>query len=451
MTDARRFSHTIVRVIPAAGLALSSVFAQACGEGKAETPPPAPPNVSVITVAPETLVAPFEWIATLDGFVNAQIRPQVSGYLLTRNYDEGRARPTRARCCSKSIRGRLRPRSRRRRRSWRRPRRSSGRPSAIWSATAACRAARDRAKPVRQRHPGQPRRTGRRQVGDRRRRQRAAQSSASRKVTSLIDGVAAIATAQIGDLVGPATLLTTVSQVDPIKAYFPLSEQEYLPGRRAHQRVAGWRKAPWTRADGALTLVLADGSVVPARGLVPRRRSRDRSEDRHDPHQRHFSQSRSHRCGPASTVASARRRRSQTDALLVPQRAVRELQGAFQVRVVGDRQQGGHAHRHGRRTRRQPLDRRRRARRPATRVVVEGAATRDGAVVHADAVCRHRRGRTEPCPRFFIRRPIVAIVIAIVTVLAGLVAMQGAADRAVPGDHPAANHRDRQRTPAPTR
>src|SRR5262249_39673574 len=48
------------------------------------------------------------------------------------------------------------------------------------------------------------------------------------KVTSLIDGVAAIATAQIGDLVGPSTLLTTVSQVDPIKAYFPLSEQEYL-------------------------------------------------------------------------------------------------------------------------------------------------------------------------------------------------------------------------------
>ena len=58
------------------------------------------------------------------------------------------------------------------------------------------------------------------------------------QVTSLIDGVAAIATAQIGDLVGPATLLTTVSQVDPIKAYFPLSEQEYLQHRRAHQHAA---------------------------------------------------------------------------------------------------------------------------------------------------------------------------------------------------------------------
>jgi membrane fusion protein (multidrug efflux system) len=48
------------------------------------------------------------------------------------------------------------------------------------------------------------------------------------KVISLIDGVAAIATAQIGDLVTPSTLLTTVSQIDPIKAYFPLSEQDYL-------------------------------------------------------------------------------------------------------------------------------------------------------------------------------------------------------------------------------
>jgi hypothetical protein len=47
-------------------------------------------------------------------------------------------------------------------------------------------------------------------------------------VTSLIDGVAAIAAAQIGDLVGPSTLLTTVSQVNPIKVYFPISEQEYL-------------------------------------------------------------------------------------------------------------------------------------------------------------------------------------------------------------------------------
>ena len=53
--------------------------------------------------------------------------------------------------------------------------------------------------------------------------------------------------------------------------------------------------------------------------------------------------------------------------------------------------------------------------------------------------------------RFFIRRPIVAIVIAIVTVLGGLVALERPADRAVPADRPAADHRHRAATPAPTR
>ena len=53
--------------------------------------------------------------------------------------------------------------------------------------------------------------------------------------------------------------------------------------------------------------------------------------------------------------------------------------------------------------------------------------------------------------RFFVRRPIVAIVIAIVTVLVGLVSLQALPDRPVPGDRAAADQRDRPRTPAPTR
>ena len=54
------------------------------------------------------------------------------------------------------------------------------------------------------------------------------------KVVSLIDGIAAIAQAQIGDLVSQSTLLTTVSTVDPIKVYFPVSEREYLDYVREH-------------------------------------------------------------------------------------------------------------------------------------------------------------------------------------------------------------------------
>ena len=48
------------------------------------------------------------------------------------------------------------------------------------------------------------------------------------KVLSLIDGIAGINTVQVGNLVGPSTVLTAVSQVNPVKVYFPISEQEYL-------------------------------------------------------------------------------------------------------------------------------------------------------------------------------------------------------------------------------
>ena len=211
----------------AAGLALASLLAQACGEGKAETPPPAPPNVSVITVAPETLALHSEWIATLDGFVNAQIRPQVSGYLLTRDYAEG-APVHKGEVLFEVDR----------------------RPFETALAQANAQLAEARAqlgKTERDLHRDKPlaeqRAIARSQHDNDVQANLAAQGAVQSataavdnaqlnlgftRVTSLIDGVAAIATAQIGDLVGPATLLTTVSQVDPIKAYFPLSEQEYL-------------------------------------------------------------------------------------------------------------------------------------------------------------------------------------------------------------------------------
>ena len=64
-----------------------------CSSGKASPPAPAPPEVSVITAAAETVsLSPASGSRTLDGYVNAQIRPQVSGYLAARNYQRGRAR-----------------------------------------------------------------------------------------------------------------------------------------------------------------------------------------------------------------------------------------------------------------------------------------------------------------------------------------------------------------------
>ena len=64
---------------------------QACGNSEAARIPdaPTPPDVSIVTVAPESVPVSSEWVATLDGTVNAQIRPQVSGYLVRTLYRDG--------------------------------------------------------------------------------------------------------------------------------------------------------------------------------------------------------------------------------------------------------------------------------------------------------------------------------------------------------------------------
>ena len=204
-----------------------------------------------------------EWIGTLDGYVNAQIRPQVSGYLLRRSYQEG------ALVRQGQVLFEIDPR-----------------PFAAVLSQAEARLAEAQAqlgKTERDLERDRPlaaeRAIAQSQLDNDIQAHLAAQAAIKSataaietaqlnlgftKVTSLITGIAAIATAQIGDLVGPATLLTTVSQVDPIKAYFPLSEQEYL-------RIAGRINGPGTSSelwgnDASLTLVLADGSVYPRRG-----------------------------------------------------------------------------------------------------------------------------------------------------------------------------------------
>src|SRR5437763_5863075 len=79
-----------VHLSPAAMLIIALLPAlPGCRRTSALQPPPSPPQVSVITVQPERVALTNEWIATLDGYVNAQIRPQVSGYLVKRAYAEG--------------------------------------------------------------------------------------------------------------------------------------------------------------------------------------------------------------------------------------------------------------------------------------------------------------------------------------------------------------------------
>ncbi len=150
------------------------------------------------------------------------------------------------------------------------------------------------------------------------------------KVTAPIDGIAGISVAQIGDLVTPNTVLTTVSQVDPIKVYYPISEQEYLHFARRIRELEqgrGGQRAP-------LELTLADGSVYPERGtfsLADRQvdlRTGTITMQSQFPNPENIL-----RPGQYAKIRVAAETRK--GAMLVPQQAVQQLQGSNQVAVVG--------------------------------------------------------------------------------------------------------------------
>jgi membrane fusion protein (multidrug efflux system) len=152
------------------------------------------------------------------------------------------------------------------------------------------------------------------------------------RVRSLVDGIAAIATAQIGDLVSPSSLLTTVSQVDPIRAYFSLSETEYLRVADEINRPAA-PNGLW-KTGSALTLTLANGTTYPASGrflaadrqIDPRTGTIRISAAFPNPN---------HVLRPGQYGRVTARTAVVSGALLVPQRAVTDLQGKSQLRVVG--------------------------------------------------------------------------------------------------------------------
>jgi RND family efflux transporter MFP subunit len=366
----RRFGGGLAAMVSVLALAAC----QSTDAAVPKAPPPSPPDVSVITIVPERVALTSEWIATLDGYVNAQIHPQVSGYLVQRHYREGAAvhkgdvlfeidaRPLNAVL-------------------------SQAMAQVAQAEAQLAKSARDveRDTPLAAQQA-----IAQSQLDTEIQAYRAAQANVQSlkaavetarlnveftKVTSLIDGVAAIATAQIGDLVGPATLLTTVSQVSPIKAYFAVSELDYL---QMAGRINGGGKAPWA-GGAALTLVLADGSVYPRSGsFLAADREIDAKTGTIRISATFPNPDRTLRPGQYGRVRAETHVR--TDALLVPQRAVSELQGSFQLRVVGpDNTVSTKTVKVGDRIgSRWIIDE---GLQPGARVVVEGARTADGTAV----------------------------------------------------------------------
>jgi RND family efflux transporter MFP subunit len=149
------------------------------------------------------------------------------------------------------------------------------------------------------------------------------------KLLSPITGIAGIKNANVGDLIDTSTALTTVSQLDPIYVQFPVSEQEYLRWRRrgplSGRDGEGWRDLEVTLADGTTyphpgTAEILDREVGTTTGTINMRGVFPNPGNLLRP-------------GQYAKVRAAIERK--TGALLIPQQAVQDLQGTQQVAVVG--------------------------------------------------------------------------------------------------------------------
>jgi membrane fusion protein, multidrug efflux system len=299
-----------------------------CKEKPHATPPP--PVVEVATVTQADVPIYHEWIGSLDGLVNATIRAQVTGYLIAQNYREGDAikkgdllfeidpRPFQA--LLDQAKGQL--------------------------AQAEARLGKTELDVKRYAPLVKERAISQEEYDDAVQanlESKAAVLSAKAQVEqaqlnlgftsviSPIDGIASIAKGQIGDLVGPATgELTTVSTVDPIKAYYNVTEQAYINFAKRFlkesERQAGLKQLE-------VQLVMGDGSIYPKIGQIY---APDRAIGPTTGALRleALFPNPDYALRPGEFVRVRVKFDVRHGALLVPQRAVSELQGAYQVVVV---------------------------------------------------------------------------------------------------------------------
>ena len=298
--------------------------------GGASAPPPPVPTVEVVSVIQQDVPIYSEWVAILDGYVNAQIQPHVSGYIIRQNYKEGSVvrkgevlfeidpRPFKA--ALDQAKGQL-----------------AQAEAQLGKATLDVQRdtplAEARAIAQSQLDTEIQAKLGAQAIvlAAKANVEQAELNMEWTRVTSLVNGIAGIAQVQIGNLVGPSSVLTSVSQVDPIKTYFTVSEQEFTD---FHRRFPTQESVEEQRRRIPLQLLLADGTVYERTGTI------------------YFADREINPATGAIRIAGVfpnpnnllrpggygRVRASvktQNGALLVPQRAVIELQGSYQVAVVG--------------------------------------------------------------------------------------------------------------------
>lgn len=321
-----------VRILILSACALVLLAGAGCGSRSQATPAMSPPNVGVVTAVAQDIPKYGEWIATLDGFVNAQIQPQVTGYLVKQNYREG------SYVRKGNVLFEIDPR----------PFQATLNQAKAQLAQSQARLSLTEVNVKRDTPLAEQRAIAQSQLDtevaarlEAKANVQAAEAAVQTaqlnlsftQVRSLIDGVAGTATVQMGNLVSPASVLTTVSKLDPIKAYFPISEQEYLAYAGVSAQNTANGKARHVNAM-SLELVLSDGSTYPYKGQVAF------TERQIDPQTGtirlvgSFS-NRGNLLRPGQFARVRALTGMSKAAVLVPQRAVIEIQGTYQIAVVG--------------------------------------------------------------------------------------------------------------------
>jgi len=322
-----RRTASVIGVIAAAALLLFN----GCKKEEQTPKTAGPPEVLVADIVRQDVPIPREWVASLDGSTNVEIRARVQGYLVKQDYKNGSfvkagdllfeidPRPFQAaleqakadllKAQAQQVNADL----------------VEKRQTELFAKKVVSEADKDTAV--------QQNSAAKAAVG-------AAQAALDQaqlnldfcRVTSSVDGVAGTAQPGLGDLVGPSgTALTTVSTLNPIKAIYQLSEQEYLKvAQRVNEAIGANAQF---RSKAALELILADNSVYPEKGSYD---SINRQVDVRTgtieittlfPNPDNIL-----RPGQFARVRAITG--IEKDAILVPQRAVNEMQGIYEVGVV---------------------------------------------------------------------------------------------------------------------
>ncbi len=327
-TEAQSFLRGYI--IPlACALFLAPMLILACHEEKRSMPQP---EVYVSQIIVRDVPIINEWVGSTDGLINATIRAQVTGYLITQDYKEGdfvkkgdtlfRIDPRPFRDALDQARGTLAQLMAQHENTTA----NLARVKTLAAENALSKKDLDDAT-------GAERSAGAAVVAAKAAVEKAGLDLEFTRIVSPINGIAGIARAQVGDLVGPSqgTELTTVSTIDPIKVYYTINEQAYISFMKPFpSRTEGLEAAK--KLD--ITLILADGTVYPYKGTFY---AIDRQVDVRTGTLRvaaTFTNARS-LLRPGQFVRVRVQRGMQKGALLVPQRAVTEFQGGYQVAVVG--------------------------------------------------------------------------------------------------------------------